>query len=50
MGHFRPKDRAPTYLPLSYCVLCGDYRILHEHEQYEEDSNPLDYDNYADTN
>ena len=43
------KDRAPTYLPISYCILCGNYGVLHEHEQYEDDSDPLDYDNYTDT-
>ena len=43
------KNRAPTFLPISYCVLCGNYGVLHEHEQYEDNSNPLDYDNYADT-
>ena len=44
------KDHAPTYLPLSYCILCGSYGVLHKHKQYEEDSDPLDYDNYVDTN
>ena len=43
------KDRAPTYLPISYCILCGNYGVLHEHEQYEDDSDPLDYDNYTET-
>ena len=38
---------APTYLPISYCVLCGNYGVLHKHEQYEENSDSLDYDNYA---
>ena len=42
------KDR--IYLPISYCVLCGNYETIHEHEQYEDNSDPLDYDNYADTN
>ena len=42
------KNRAPTYLPISYCVLCGNYGVLHEHEQYEDDFDPLDYDNYVD--
>ena len=44
------KNRAPTFLPISYCILCGNYGVLHEHEQYEDNSDPLDYDNYADTN
>ena len=26
------KNRAPTLLPISYCILCGNYRVLHEHE------------------
>ena len=26
------KNRAPTYLPISYYVLCGNYGVLHEHE------------------
>nr|POE69701.1 hypothetical protein CFP56_45737 [Quercus suber] len=43
------KDCAPTYLPISYCVLCGNYGVLPEHKQYEDDSDSLDYDNYADT-
>ena len=43
------KDRVPVYLPISYCVLCRNYGVFHEHEQYEDNSNPLDYDNYADT-
>ena len=44
------KNCAPTFLPISYCVLCGNYGVLHKHEQYEDNSDPLDYDNYADTN
>ena len=43
------KNRAPTFLPISYYVLFGNYGVLHEHEQYENNSNPLNYDNYADT-
>ena len=43
------KNHAPTYLPISYYVLCGNYGVLHEHEQHEDNSDPLDYDNYADT-
>ena len=43
------KDHAPTYLPISYRVLCGNYGVLQEQEQYEDDYDPLDYDNYADT-
>ena len=44
------KDRVPIQLPISYCVLCGNYGVLHEHEQYKDDSDPLDYDNYANIN
>ena len=44
------KDRVPIYLSISYCVLCGNYGVVHEHEQYEGNSDPLDYDNYVDTN
>ena len=43
------KNRALAYLTISYCVLYGNYGVLHEHEQYEENSDLLDYDNYADT-
>nr|POF02009.1 hypothetical protein CFP56_06459 [Quercus suber] len=43
------KDRVPIFLLISYCALCNDYGVLHEHEQYEDNSDPLDYDNYADT-
>nr|POF27182.1 hypothetical protein CFP56_08552 [Quercus suber] len=43
------KDRVPIYLLISYYSLCNDYGVLHEHEQYEDNSDPLDYDNYADT-
>ena len=43
------KNRAPTFLSISYCVLYGNYEVLHEHEQYEDNSDPLDYNNYADT-
>ena len=39
------KNRAPTFLPISYYVLCGNYGVLHEHEQCEDNSDPLDYDN-----
>ena len=39
------KDRVPIYLLISYCALCNDYEVLHEHEQYEDNSDPLDYDN-----
>ena len=35
--------------PISYYVLCDNYGVLHEHELYEDDFDPLDYDNYADT-
>ena len=44
------KDCVPIYLFISYCVLCGNYGVIHEHEQYEDNSDPLDYDDYADTN
>ena len=44
------KNRAPTFLPISLCVLCGNYGVIHEHEQYEDNFDPLDYDNYAYTN
>ena len=43
------KDRVPIHLPISYGVLCSNYGVVHEHEQYENNSNSLDYDNYADT-
>ena len=43
------KNRASTLLLISFCVLCGNYGVLHEHEQYEDNSDSLDYDNYADT-
>ena len=42
------KDCILIYLLISYCVLCSNYGVIHEHEQYEENSNPLDYDNYMD--
>ncbi|KAL0010866.1 hypothetical protein SO802_005974 [Lithocarpus litseifolius] len=43
------KDCVPLYFPLSYYVLCGNDGTIHEHEQYEDNSDPLYYDNYADT-
>nr|POF02013.1 hypothetical protein CFP56_06463 [Quercus suber] len=43
------KDRVPIFLLISYCALCNDYGVFHEHEQYENNSDPLDYDNYVDT-
>ena len=43
------KDHVPIYLPISYCVLCSNYGVFHEHEQYEDNSDPLDYDNCADS-
>ena len=43
------KDHVPIFLLISYCPLCNDYGVLHEHEQYEDNTDPLDYDNYADT-
>ena len=42
------KNRAPTFLPISYYVLYGNYGVLHEHEQYEDNFDLLDYDNYVD--
>ena len=42
------KDRVPIYLPISYCVLCSNHGVIHEHKQYEDNSDLLDYDNYAD--
>ncbi|KAL0011925.1 hypothetical protein SO802_007033 [Lithocarpus litseifolius] len=44
------KGRVPLYFPISYCVLRGNYGTIHEHEQYEDNFDLLDYDNYADTN
>nr|POF12475.1 hypothetical protein CFP56_64089 [Quercus suber] len=44
------KDHVPLYLPISYCALCGNYGTIHKHDQYEDDSDSLDYDNYVDTN
>ena len=43
------KDRVPIYLLISYCALCNSYGVIHKHEQYEDNSDPLDYDNYTDT-
>ena len=43
------KDHVPIYLPISYFVLCSNYGVVHEHEQYEDNSDPLNYDNYTDT-
>ena len=43
------KDHVPVFLLISYCALCNDYGVLHEHEQYEDNSDLLDYDNYVDT-
>ena len=43
------KDQVPAFLPISYCALRNYYEVLHEHEQYEDNSDPLDYDNYVDT-
>ena len=43
------KDHVPVFLLISYCPLCNDYRVLHEYEQYEDNSDLQDYDNYADT-
>ena len=41
------KDRVLIYLPISYCVLCINYGVIHEHKQYYDNSDPLDYVNYA---
>ena len=43
------KNRASTFLPIVYCTLYENYGALHEHEA-NSDPDPLDYDNYADTN
>ena len=43
------KDRVPIYLLISYYALCNSYGVVHKHEQYDDNSNMLDYDNYADT-
>ena len=42
------KDCVLIYLLISYCVLYGNYGVIHEHEQYEDNSDLLDYDNYVD--
>ena len=42
------KDRVSFYLPISYCILCSNYGVIHEHEQYEDNSDPINYDNYVD--
>ena len=44
------KDCVPIYLHISYCILCSNYGVVLEHEQYEQyedNSDPLGYDNYA---
>ena len=43
------KDPVLIYLLISYCALYNSYGVIHEHEQYEDNSDSLDYDNYADT-
>ena len=43
------KDDVPFFLLISYYPLCNDYGVLHEHEQYEDNSDPQDYDNYVNT-
>ena len=43
------KDRVPIYLPISYRILCNNYGVIHAYKQYEDNSNLLDYDNYANT-
>nr|POF16887.1 hypothetical protein CFP56_17454 [Quercus suber] len=42
-------NRVPIYLLISYCALCNTYGVLHNHEHYEDNSDPLCYDNYSDT-
>ena len=42
------KDRVSFYLPISYCILCSNYGVIHEHEQYEDNSDSINYDNYVD--
>nr|POE96655.1 hypothetical protein CFP56_54011 [Quercus suber] len=37
------KDRVPIYLPISYCILCSNYGVIHMHEQYEDNSDSLDF-------
>ena len=44
------KDHVLIHLPISYYILCGNYGVIHKHEQYEDNSDSLDYDKYADTN
>ena len=39
-------DHVLVFLLISYCPLCNDYGVLHEHE---DNFDPLDYDNYTDT-
>ena len=39
------KDHVPVFLLISYCPLCNDCGVLHGHEQYEDNFDPLDYDN-----
>nr|POE68932.1 hypothetical protein CFP56_52995 [Quercus suber] len=43
------KDHVPVFILISYCALCNDYGVSHEHEQYEDNTDPIDYDNYVDT-
>ena len=43
------KDHVPFFLLISYYPLCNDYGVLNEHEQYEDNSDPQDYDNYVNT-
>ena len=43
------KDHVPVFLLISYCPLCNDCGVLHGHEQYEDNFDPLDYDNQVDT-
>ena len=32
-----------------HSVLCSNYGVIHEHEQYEDNCDPPDYDKYSDT-
>ena len=36
------KDHVPIYLPISYCVLCSNYGVVHEQEESEDNSESLD--------
>ena len=43
------KDRVPIQRHISYYVLCSNQGVVYQHEQYEDNSNTLDYDDYVDT-